>query len=201
MGGSSNCCRKPRGRYRPNSFSNIPPAIQIPPTITDVPPTVVEHSQTTVIATVAPGVPGDTLTLTETAGLGAVSLGPPQGDGTEQVIYTAPASISQSAIDAVTYTVNESDGAHATASANVKLNAGPTIIAATVSGTEGTAISDATVATFADANPNATASDFTATITGATARARPAPLSRRTAEALRSTAVTPTRTKASTQSM
>ena len=34
----------------------------------------------------------------------------------------------------------------------------------TVSGTEGTAISDATVATFTDANPNATASDFTATI-------------------------------------
>jgi autotransporter-associated beta strand protein len=34
----------------------------------------------------------------------------------------------------------------------------------TVSGTEGTAISGATVATFTDANPSATASDFTATI-------------------------------------
>jgi hypothetical protein len=39
-----------------------------------------------------------------------------------------------------------------------------TATATTVSGVEGTAISGATVATFTDANPNATASDFTATI-------------------------------------
>ena len=37
-------------------------------------------------------------------------------------------------------------------------------VATSVSGTEGVAISGATVATFTDANPNATASDFTATI-------------------------------------
>jgi hypothetical protein len=64
-----------------------------------------------VIATVAPDVPGDTLSLTETAGVGTLSLGAVQSDGTQQVIYTAPASISQSVMDAVTYTVNESDGA------------------------------------------------------------------------------------------
>jgi hypothetical protein len=102
----------------------------IPPGIMNVAPTVVEKSQTTVIATVAPGVPGDTLTLTETAGLGALSLGPVQSDGTQQVIYMAPASIAASAIDEVTYTINESDGASATGSANVQLDAGPTIIAA-----------------------------------------------------------------------
>ena len=39
-----------------------------------------------------------------------------------------------------------------------------TAVATSVSGTEGAAISGATVATFTDANPNATASDFTATI-------------------------------------
>ena len=39
-----------------------------------------------------------------------------------------------------------------------------TAVATSVSGTEGVAISGATVATFTDANPNATASDFTATI-------------------------------------
>ena len=39
-----------------------------------------------------------------------------------------------------------------------------TAVATSVSGTEGAAISGATVATFTDANPNATAGDFTATI-------------------------------------
>jgi hypothetical protein len=39
-----------------------------------------------------------------------------------------------------------------------------TAVATSVSGTEGVAISGATVASFTDTNPNATASDFTATI-------------------------------------
>ena len=48
--------------------------------------------------------------------------------------------------------------------ADVSLTAAPQATGTTVSGTEGAAISSATVATFTDANPNATASDFTATI-------------------------------------
>ncbi len=104
-----------------------------PPSISNVTPTVVEKSQTTVIGTVAPGVAGDTLTLTENTGLGTLSFGPVQSDGIQQVIYTAPASISQSVIDAVTYTINESDGASATGSANVQLDAGPSITPVTPS--------------------------------------------------------------------
>jgi hypothetical protein len=85
--------------------------------------------QTTVIGTVAPGVAGDTLTLKESTGSGTLSLGPVQS-GTRQVIYTAPASISASTIDAVSYQVtDQQDGQSATGSANVQLDAGPSITA------------------------------------------------------------------------
>jgi hypothetical protein len=97
-----------------------------PPTITRETPSVVEATQTTDIATVAPGIPGDTLVLAGTPGAGTLSLGPVQADGTQQVIYTAPASIPASTIDTVNYTVTDAqDHKSALGSASVQLDAGP----------------------------------------------------------------------------
>jgi hypothetical protein len=105
------------------------------PNIVQASPAVVENGQATVIGTVSPGLAGDTLTLTQTAGsLGSLSLGAVQAsDGTQQVIYTAPASIASSTTDAVSYTVKDQHNvAVASGSGNVQLDAGPTIAAATL---------------------------------------------------------------------
>ncbi len=104
----------------------IPTALHPPPTISAVVPGTVEKSQTAVIGTVTPAVAGDTLTLVETEGAGTLSLGTPQANGTQQVIYTAPASIPASAVDTVNYSVTE-NGASVTSSASVQLDAGPSV--------------------------------------------------------------------------
>ena len=91
-------------------------------------PAVVEKTQVAVIGTVTPGLPGDTLTLTKTAGVGELSLGVVQADGTQQVIYTAPATVSASAVDKVSYTVaDQHNDVIASGTANVQLDAGPGI--------------------------------------------------------------------------
>jgi hypothetical protein len=104
------------------------------PTITPAAPAVVEQGQTTVIGTVTPGTVGDTLTLTQTgqtAG-GAVSL--QLVNNVEEVIYTAPASIPASTTDDVSYQVtDQQDGTSAAGSADVQLDAGPSIAAVTPS--------------------------------------------------------------------
>ena len=63
----------------------------------------------------------------------------------------------------------------------------------TLGGTEGTGISGATVATFTDANPNAAASDFTATIDWGDGTTTSGTV---VAQTLPSTATTPTPMKA-----
>ena len=98
-----------------------------PTTIIASTPSVVEKGQTTVIGTVTPSMIGDTLTLAETGGIGALSLGAAQVDGTQQVIYTAPATVAASVVDVVSYTVTDNNGAAATGSASVQLDAGPTV--------------------------------------------------------------------------
>ena len=105
------------------------------PAITAATPNVVEQTQTTVIGTVAPGEAGDALSVTQAAGgLGTVSLGAVQSDGSQQVIYTAPYSVPQSVIDDVGYSITDQHGgAVATGSASVQLDAGPLITASTPS--------------------------------------------------------------------
>lgn len=94
------------------------------PSITAQTPTTVQPGQTTVIGTATPGLPGDTLTLKETAGTGTLSLGAVQADGTQQVIYTAPAKTAKSSTDQVAYTVaDQHNDAIASATANVSLAA------------------------------------------------------------------------------
>jgi hypothetical protein len=106
------------------------------PTITAATPAVVEKSQSTEIGTVAPGLTGDTLTLNQTGGSGALSLR--LVGGVEEVIYTAPAIITSSALDAVTYTVTDQhNDAVATGSSTVPLASGNGAI---VVGTAGGAV-------------------------------------------------------------
>ena len=103
------------------------------PSVAAVSPSVVEKSQTTVIGTVTPGEAGDSLTLTQAAGgLGTVSLGEVGTDGTQQVLYTAPASVTASGTTSVSYTIVDQHGAAASVnSATVTLDAGPAVTAAT----------------------------------------------------------------------
>ena len=97
------------------------------PTITTATPAVVEKGQSTEIGTVAPGLAGDTLTLKQTAGSGALSLR--LVGGVEEVIYAAPAIITASAPDAVTYSVSDQFDDTTSATASIQLDAGPTITA------------------------------------------------------------------------
>ena len=69
------------------------------PTINNVTANTVKDKQTTVIATITPAVAGDTLSLTEIAGTGTLSL--VLANNVEEVVYTAPASTSTSTVDAV----------------------------------------------------------------------------------------------------
>jgi probable HAF family extracellular repeat protein len=93
------------------------------PSVTPQTPSVVEMNQTTVIGKVSPGISGDTLTLTQTStSLGSLSLGPVQADGTQQVIYAAPAIVKANAVDKVAYTVvDQHNDVVASGSANVQL--------------------------------------------------------------------------------
>ena len=93
---------------------------------------VLEQGQTAVLGTVTPGMGDDALTLQQTGtALGTIALGAVQPDGTQQILYTAPASIAASGTDTVGYSVTDQHGAVVvTASANVTLDAGPAIAAA-----------------------------------------------------------------------
>ena len=96
-------------------------------TFAPVTPAVVEKNQTTVIGTVTLGFAGETLTPSQTAGSGTVSLAPVSG-GVQQVIYTAPGSIPASAVDDVSYTISDQFGhTLVDTSTDVQLDAGPTI--------------------------------------------------------------------------
>ena len=57
--------------------------------VTPSQPQTLGERQTAVIGTVASGLAGDTLSLTETSGLGTLSLGPIV-DGRQQIDYQAP---------------------------------------------------------------------------------------------------------------
>ena len=75
------------------------------PSITSVTPSVVEKGQTTEVATVTPGLAGDTLTLQQTGGSGALAL--QLVNGVEEVIYTAPSAIAANTLDTVSYTITD----------------------------------------------------------------------------------------------
>ncbi|HEY4174772.1 MAG TPA: type I secretion C-terminal target domain-containing protein [Rhodopila sp.] len=100
------------------------------PSITAAVPSAVEKGQTTVIGTVTPGLPGDTITLSQAPGsLGIVSLGSVLANGTQQVIYTAPTSVPANAMDAVSYTVTDQHhDAVASGTASVQLDADKTTV-------------------------------------------------------------------------
>ncbi len=77
------------------------------PTITSVAGVLVGSGQTAEIGTVAPGLAGDTLTLKQTGGSGAVSL--QLVNGTEEVMYTAPSDVTPDTVtqDTVSYTITD----------------------------------------------------------------------------------------------
>ena len=96
------------------------------PTFEASTPSTVEKGQSTVVGLVQPAVAGDALTLTQTSGaLGTVSLGATTSGG-QQILYTAPATISSSAMDNVSYTISEANGGSIAETAAVQLDAGPT---------------------------------------------------------------------------
>ena len=100
------------------------------PTINPETPSAVEVNRTTVIGTVTAGLAGDVLTLTQTGGAGALSLGGAV-DGVQQVIYTAPAAIAASMVDSVSYTVADQYNDTSSGSAAVQLDAGPVVASVT----------------------------------------------------------------------
>jgi hypothetical protein len=106
------------------------------PSIAAQTPSVVdEKTRTTIIAMVTPGLAGDTLTLAQAPGsLGTLSLGTAQANGNQPVIYTAPAKVSMSAVDKVTYTVaDQHNDVVVSGTASVQLDTGPSIAAQTPS--------------------------------------------------------------------
>ena len=87
-----------------------------------------EKGQAVDVATVTPGLPGDTLTVETTQGAGIVSLGPVQPDGSQELIYTAPASIANSVEDSPHYVITDTTYNKPTdGSVSVQLDAGPKI--------------------------------------------------------------------------
>jgi hypothetical protein len=98
------------------------------PSVTAVTPSVVEKNQTTEIGTATPGLAGDTLSLQQTGGNGTLAL--QLVGAVEEVIYTAPSTITASAVDAVSYTISDQhNDAMAIGSTSVQLDAGPSITA------------------------------------------------------------------------
>ena len=89
----------------------------------------VEHGQTTVLATVTPDQAGDTLSLAQTAETDGGVLSLQDVGGVEEVIYTAPGTLSASGTDAVAYTVTDTTGGGTVSgAASVTLDAGPQLI-------------------------------------------------------------------------
>jgi Ca2+-binding RTX toxin-like protein len=112
-------------------------AVDPGPTIASVTPAVVEKGQSTEIGKVAPGLAGDTLTLKQTAGSGALAF--QLVNGVEEVIYTAPATVAASMLDAVSYTVTDQhNDAVATGSSTIPVAGGTSSI---IVGTAGHAVS------------------------------------------------------------
>jgi RTX calcium-binding nonapeptide repeat (4 copies) len=90
------------------------------PSITSVTPSVVEKGQATEIGTVTPGLAGDTLSLKQTGGAGTLAL--QLVNGVEEVIYTAPSSVTAGMLDTVTYAITDQhDDAVATGSNTVSV--------------------------------------------------------------------------------
>ncbi len=91
--------------------------------VTGVAPNIVEHGQTTKIAELASSLQNLPLVLTQTSGApGSVALA-----ANGAVLFTAPASIGASAVDAVSYSIADQRGdVVATGAASVEFDAGPT---------------------------------------------------------------------------
>ena len=108
-------------------------------TIASATPLAVEQGQATVVGTVTPGLTGDALTLVQAPGsLGLLSPGAVQADGTQQVIYTAPASVAASGADPVGYTITDQhDDVVSSGSATVTLDAGPSVSAVSAAAEQG----------------------------------------------------------------
>ena len=99
---------------------------QSPPAISPATPQTVEAGQTTVVGTVMPSIPGQTLSLAETAGSGTLALGMAQPNGAQPILYTAPASVTASTLDLVSFAISE-NGASSLGSAMVQLDPGPAV--------------------------------------------------------------------------
>ena len=92
-------------QYGDTASGQVTVTVDPGPSITSVTPSVVENGQTTEVGTVAPGLLGDTLTLLQTGGSGALAL--KLVNGVEEVIYTAPSSIAANKVDTVSYTISD----------------------------------------------------------------------------------------------
>ena len=105
------------------------------PSIASVTPVVVKQGQSTEIGTVAPGLAGDTLTLKQTGGGGALAW--QLVDGVEEVIYTAPVTVPASMLDVPSKTVTDQLGGTATGSSTIPVASGTSSI---IVGTAGHAV-------------------------------------------------------------
>ncbi len=92
-------------------------------------PGVLVSGQSTVIAVLTPGLAGDALTLTamNKAAAAGLSIGPVLADGTEQLIYTAPANITANALKSLSYTIKDQHVGGRSYTAQVQLDAGPVV--------------------------------------------------------------------------
>jgi len=96
-------------------------------TYTPVTPAVVESGQSTVVATLTPGLPTDTLSLLDAPD--GLSLGPVLANGTQQITYTAPLGITASSEQTLTYVVDDQNWVGNFYTNTVQLDAGPVITA------------------------------------------------------------------------
>jgi Glycosyl hydrolases family 16 len=92
-------------------------------TITKQPATVVEKGQSSFIATVSPGSPGDTLTLTQT-GTAFGALGLVTVNGVVEIQYTAAGSIASSQTGSAGYIISDGHGGSVSGVATVTLDGG-----------------------------------------------------------------------------
>jgi len=96
------------------------------PVIEDATPEPVEQRQSIVIAKVTPGSGGSIRPVRPTGGLGTVRLGDVQAGGVRTIIYEAPARVSKSEIDTVTFSISD-DYVEVPHTTRVQLDVGPTI--------------------------------------------------------------------------
>jgi hypothetical protein len=100
------------------------------PTIAKVTPTVVEKGQSTIVGTVNPGAPGDTLTVAQTSGVdGTINL--VTVGGVVDVVYTVASSVASTATDRAGYTVTDEHGGSISTVAVVSVDGGPRLAVAT----------------------------------------------------------------------